>query len=128
MDQSLDLASIFCLYGNAIPVPSHGNNGILQIRTKRPIYQTGQGSVDLVIDLAHGPADPLKLRARIVADFILGQNTAVDFCGQQAKGIQLLKKRIQAVAFCIVIVSPSIAFGMACSLKELADSKKLAAS
>ena len=80
--------------------------------------------MDLVVDLAHGAADPLKLRACIIADLILGKDTAVDFCGHQAKRLQLSKKGIQAVSFRVVIVPSSVSLCMAGSLKELADSKE----
>ena len=81
MDQSRDLASVFCLYRNTVAVSAHGYDRILQISAQGTVDHTGQGRMYLIVHLADGAADMLQSAACVVADLVFFENAAPDLGG-----------------------------------------------
>ena len=83
MDHAGNLSFVFCLDWNTVASVSHGDNGILKVIACAAVYQGSKLCVDAVIGNFHAAADMHQSAAGIVADFILGKDTAADFRGER---------------------------------------------
>ena len=66
--------------------------------------------MDFFLTRFDGTADVAQIRAGIIADFILGENTAADFRGKQRQRLQCFEEIFEAVRRLVRIFAAALRF------------------
>ena len=128
MDHARHLASVLGLHRDAVPVPPHGDEGVLQIAAQRAVHKGGQGGVYLITGQTDLAADVLQPRAGLVADLLLADDAAVNLARQIGEGLDLVKVDVQAVGGLVHCLVAAVGLCPAGGFQDLADAKELSGS
>ena len=125
MDHTGNLPFVLSLYRNAVTPVSHGDDGILQIIAGASADQRSKLGVNAVVGDFHAAAHLHKSAAGIVADLILGKNTAADFRGKRRQWLQAGKHAIQGIRQGVAALIPGVCFDTVCVFQKTGDGQKL---
>ncbi len=100
MDHTRNLTLVFALYGNTIPVVSHGNDRILKVGPVFAVHHFVKLRMDAVGGKFHAPADGFKLGTRIVCNIPLFRKDASVylFC-RGLYGLKEIEIIVQGIGF-----------------------------
>ena len=124
MDHTGNLSFVFGFHRDTVAAVSHGDDAVLKVIAGAAVYQGGKLCVDAVVGCFHGAAHVHQSTAGIVADLILGKDTAADLRGKRGERFQTLEHAVQGVLFCIATLVSGVGFYPVGIFKKSGNGKK----